>query len=222
MKNYLILIVFFITSCSSKNTSKNNEQLIKQDTLMINNVAYYLDSISEKEFKAISKPKDIENGDENFDDANISRDSLKLKFHLRNGADSILVSEDPDLPYFVAYTYLESCDYIDYWLVEVYYDEGGEYLLINKENGNKMYIWGPPVYSPDKRFFMCYSCDLWAGFRYNGLQLFEIQNKKVRLLWSKEIEYWAPTEIRWQNERTICIQKINKNNETSYNSMLIK
>ena len=233
MKLNIFLILVFVMACNPKKNGNSNISKINQDTLLINNIVYSLDSIGEKDFNTIAtgNSKDTFSENEIIDDTNnVSRDSLILTFHLKNGADSILVNDTTEnYSKYVSYYYLESSKYIDYWLVRVQFYEGGGYLLINKEKGNKIFIWSKPVFSPDKKHFVCYSCDLEAGYISNGFQLFEVKNKEVLLLWSKEINEWGPSEIRWKNDSTIYIKKLkmdfndSKNpNQISYKSMKIK
>jgi hypothetical protein len=229
---YLFLISVFFMSCTSNKSTNSNLQQNNQDTLVINNKAYFLDSISEKEYNTVllkmSEDKSVEN--EIIEDTNnVSRDKLKLTFHLKNESDSILVNDTTqDFSDFVNYCYLESNKDIDYWLVKVQLYEGGGYLLINKENGNKIWIWSKPVFSPDKKHFVSYSCDLEAGYLSNGIQLFEVKNREVFLLWEKEIDEWGPSELKWKNDSTIYIEKLkldfndSKNpDKISYKSMKI-
>jgi uncharacterized protein YcfL len=53
MKLHIILIALFFIACSSKKEVSINKHL-NSDTLMINNVVYYLDSISEEEYKTVN------------------------------------------------------------------------------------------------------------------------------------------------------------------------
>jgi hypothetical protein len=230
MKLYLFFIPSLLLGCTPKKNVVNNEHF-NGDTLILNKVIYYLDSIGEVEYKSTHKQK-FNGGDKEIidDTANVKRDTLKLKFHLSNGVDSVLVNDTTEgWSNYIAYSYIESCKNIDYWLLGITYYEGSQYLLLDRENGEKLWIWGMPIYSPNMKYFVCNSCDLEAGYDANGFQLFEVKNNKAIHRWSKSIDDWGPSEIRWKNDSTIYIEQLrmdysdSKNSEKySYKTMIIK
>lgn len=225
MRKYIFFILIIFIGCTSKKTSDNEN--INKDTLIINNTVFLLDSANIEEFKSLHNQNvDYYNTEKIDDTINVSRDSSKLTFHLRNGADSILVNDTTeDWGNFVNYNYIKSYKNIDYWLIEAIFYEGRLYLLLDKENGNKIWIWGAPIFSPNNKYFITNSCDLQAAYDPNGFQLFEIKNNKVIKSWEKEINDWGPDEIKWKDERTILIKKLkyDTNNKElySYKSMKI-
>ena len=229
MKLFLLLIpVLVFISCNS-NKKVDNKENIKGDTLIIAKVVFNLDSISEKEFKTADKQGYKESATEVIEDTvNVRRDSLKLIFHLGNGADSVLINDTTEgWSNYIDYSYIESCKNIDYWLLGIGYYEGSQYLIVDRENGNNIWIWGMPVYSQDNKHFVTYSCDLEAGYDSNGFQLFEIKNNKAIHKWSKIVNDWGPTEIRWKNDSTIYIEQMridfeNNAQNYSYKSMIIQ
>jgi hypothetical protein len=228
MKLHLLSITAIMIACSSNKSSIDNEQKINSDTIVINNKVFNLDSISEMDYKHENKPKILEQRTEFIDDTtNVSRDSLRLTFHLKNGSDSILTNDTSDNgDKHIRFTYLESCPNIDYWLIKITYYEGGEYMLLDKENGNKMYLWSKPIFSPDKKHFITNSCDLEAGYDANGFQLFEVKNKNIKECWSKAITDWGPSEIFWKNDSTLFIEQTrfghDYSNKISNKEMIIK
>jgi hypothetical protein len=215
MRTYLVLILAVFFGCTSnKNSGKkeqtsSSEQQVKRDTLVINSKVYYLDSIPEATFESLKKDIEKKHVTESIDDTvNVIRDSLRLIFHLRNGVDSVLVNDTTESwSNYVDYGYMKACPEIDYWLVDITLYEGSMYLLLDRENGEKIWIWGRPVLSPNNKYFVCYSFDLEAGYDSNGFQLFEVINNKAILRFSKEIADWGPTEIRWKNDTIICIEQ---------------
>jgi hypothetical protein len=230
MKLFLFFVPALLWGCTSKITDSNNEHL-SGDTLMINKMTYFLDSIGKVEFKSAYEQKyNVDNKEIIDDTTNVKRDTLKLIFHLRNGVDSVLVNDTTEgWSNYIDYSYIESCKNIDYWLLGITYYEGSQYLLLDREKGEKIWIWGIPIYSPNNKYFVCNSCDLEAGYDSNGFQLFEIKNKKAKLRWSKILSDWGPTEIRWKNDSTLYIKQLrmdykdSKNPEKySYKSMIIK
>ncbi|MBV5347828.1 hypothetical protein JZU46_06405, partial [bacterium] len=91
--------------------------------------------------------------------------------------------------------------------------------------GEFTYIISEPLYSPNRKYFICYSCCLETGFCDTGIQLFEIKNKTVKELWYKELSEWGPSKIIWKNDSTIYMEQFrileNGNSLSSYKSMKI-
>jgi hypothetical protein len=229
MRTFTFLIpVLILVSCNSYN-KPGNKEVGGRDTLMSGNTIYYLDSISEREFKTVNetnyKADDIEVID---DTTHVKRDSSKIIFHLSNGVDSVLVNDTTDdWSKYIDYTYIESCKNMEYWLIGVTYYEGSEFLLVDRDDGNKVWIWGRPVFSPDNKYFVTYSYDLEAGYDPNGFQLYEIKDKKAILKWAKILEDWGPSDIRWKNDSTVYIEQWKFADESdslnyTYKSMVIK
>jgi hypothetical protein len=229
MKTFFLFIPILVLMGCTSNKKIDTKEIINGDTLTIAKVVFNLDSISEREFKNADRQKFKETDSEEIEDTtNVKRDSLKLTFHLRNGADSVLINDTTeDWSGYIYYSYIESCNNIDYWLLGIDYYEGSQFLLLDREKGDKIWIWGKPVFSPDNKHFITYSCDLEAGYDPNGLELFEIDNKKAIHKWSKLIGDWGPSEIRWKNDSIIYIEQMRIDYEKdaplySYKSMVIK
>jgi hypothetical protein len=217
--------------CTAKKNADNNVFTQGRDTVLINNKVFYLDSIPKSLFKTAEKTKFIEGENEIIDDtSNVSRDSLLLTFHLKNGSDLVLKNDtSQDYSNYIAYNYLSSLATIDYWLLRISYYEGRAYMLVDKENGKKIDIWGEPVFSPSNKYFICYSFDMEAAYDPNGMQLFEIRGRKVNEKWSYLISDWGPSEIRWKNDTIIYLEQAIMDYENSpdgyietYKSMIIQ
>ena len=126
MKPILLLIPILVLICCNSSKKLENKEIENGDTIIIAKVVFSLDSISEKEFKSANKQRNKEVDGELIDDtANVKRDSLKLIFHLRNGADSVLVNDTTEgWSNYIDYSFIESCKNIDYWLLGIGYYEG--------------------------------------------------------------------------------------------------
>ena len=83
-----------------------------------------------------------------------------------------------------------------------YYEADG-FELLNPENGDTLYTWTAPIVSPDKKYFLCPSMDIEAGFNPNGFQLFEINNKDIRLVGAPELTEYGIDEVRWVDNNTL-------------------
>ena len=240
IKNLLIITVFcsMLVSCSNDENKlppqkKDTPAATLLDTLIINNVVNKLDSISETEFNSAPVPVTFEETDNEWidDSAHVQRlDSLTLRFHLGNGGDSLFVSDSAAIDdTYKSFRYMGSYANIPYWLVGVSYWEGGGIFLLNKNDGHKIYVFGPPMFSPDKKYFISYSLDMYAGYINNGIELYEFKEGKVLEKWSKLVNDWGPDDVRWKNDSVIYIKQFrigegtNGNQEYyTYRSMKIR
>jgi hypothetical protein len=216
----LITLVLIVWSCSINNKSS---QVVKSDTLMINNSVYQLYSIGFDEFQAVETEKFNENESEIINDSSVHRlDKLNLRFKLKNGQEITLKSDTTDSNY-VTYRFVESLKNIDYWFIRVTYYEGGGFLLIDKQNGEKVEIYGKPYFSKNNNWFVTYSFDIEASYDSNGFQLFQIENGKVKLKWTKDINDWGPSIVKWLNDSSVLIEqsRINSNTNESESRMLL-
>jgi hypothetical protein len=210
MKQILLIAAILATAigCTSKPT-KAAAPTVKRDSLLIDNKTYYLDSIGEFDFGDVLDFTVDYPDDETIDDTtNVTRDSINLVFKLRNGEQLVLANDTAEnSDGFVVYNYLESYNQIDYWLIRTYYYEGGSYLLLNKNNGEKTWVWGPPIVSPDKKRAICCSIDLEAQFEPNGFQLLTIDNRKVTQTINVDLTHWGPSDVRWKDRNTIYFEQ---------------
>lgn len=219
IKNLLVISTFcvLLISCgNNENKSpepKDNDTtaVTQLDTLIINGLVYKLDSISEAEFNSAPVPLTFEETDNEWidDSAHVQRlDSLTLQFHLGNGGDSLFVSDSAAVDdTYKSFRYMGSYANIPYWLVGVSYWEGGGIFLLNKNDGHKIHVFGPPMFSPDKKYFISYSLDMYAGYINNGIELYEIKGGKVLEKWSKLVNDWGPDDVRWKNDSLIYIKQ---------------
>jgi hypothetical protein len=211
-----ITLVLIVLSCSNKNKSS---QVVKPDTLMINNSVYVLDSIGFDEFEAVKTERFNENDSETINDSSVTRqDKLNLNFKLRNGQEITLKNDTSDSNY-ETYRFIESLKNIDYWLIGVTYYEGRGYLLIDKQNGDETEIYGNPYFSKNKDWFITYSFDIEAAFDPNGFQLFQVENGKAKLKWTKDINDWGPSIIKWLNDSSVVIEQSRISNDPNESGM---
>ncbi len=175
------------------------------------------------EFMIFEYPEDevIDNSE------NVSHEDSLLTFSLTNGEKVEL--KDVYQPFqanVLIFHYLKSYNVISYWLYEVFYYEGAGMFLLNKDNGEKINVWGVPTFSPDKSHFVTNSIDVVAGYQPNGIQLFEVNAGKATLVWKFEVsEEWGPENVRWIDNETIAIQKSSVDYESedmSYTSEYVK
>ena len=95
---------------------------------------------------------------------------------------------------------------IDYYLIRVQYDEGNTYLLVNRKNGYKKYVFGQIRVSPSQTQIASVNSDFEAGYSENGIQLFAIQGDTLACKFQATIDAnWGPANIKWINENQLHI-----------------
>jgi len=95
-----------------------------------------------------------------------------------------------------------------FYVVLANYYETGEYLLIDKKNGNCIALWGEPYVSPDGSHIVSFSGSLDYDMEPNGIQLYDIEADKIKLNWEFKITDWQPEAIAWKGNRTIMVLKV--------------
>ena len=116
--------------------------------------------------------------------------------------ETLTAGEDSD---FVEYAYRYYIPKMGYFVVEVFYHEGGEYLLVNDKSGKKIKIWGYPKPAPDFKHMVVTSADLEAGFLSNGIQILGFTQNGLEIVFEQEISDYKPILPKWLDEKTIEI-----------------
>jgi hypothetical protein len=215
---YFVLLALLF-ACSSNRSPKSSG--IQGDTLVINNQVYYLDSISYNEFDTIPAMSFNENEDEIINDPSVTRTSkLVLNFKLKNSQQIVLQSDTTESENFVVYRYLETLPDLNYWLLRIDYYEGGEYALIDQENGEQISILGKPSLNKTRQYAIASSFSPEGAYDANGIQLFKVENGKLKLLWTKNLTDWSPSIVKWADENTIVMEKSQNSPESNADLLL--
>jgi len=210
-----MLAITLLPSCGPKPTSKpGNEDT--DTTTTIAQQAQFLDldieqyqvyvegdtTITLPESDFVGVPKDREGA--NLAKANgVIRTGDQLTFTLKNGQEKILKANLQDDANSVDYIFNRSLDAIGHWEVLAFYYESFDYLLINQLDGTETHLWNKAVLSPDNKYLLCGSVDLEAAFVPNGFQLWSVENNRLLLRWSKEIENWGAERLIWTKDNYV-------------------
>jgi hypothetical protein len=89
---------------------------------------------------------------------------------------------------------------------KVQWHEGNGYAIFNRKSGKKYHTWGPPVFSPTGKFFVCYNEDTLANFSSNGIQLYEMVNGEPVLRLQYDPKRVGPTRIKWIDDSTLNVE----------------
>jgi hypothetical protein len=224
----IILLMFIVSSCSDvkRDAEKNEENKITEvtvdksvpdtesiesaeknfDTLIIKKKVYYLNKITKKDFAKIPTSMVIKTSTALKNVA--FQDSTSISFSFANGSDTVFThSYDEGWGNYAVYEVKKDYTEINYWLVYVGLYEGDAMFLLNKQSGKVTWIYSEPILSPNKKYFITHSADLEAGYNSNGIQLFKIAGVDIVELWTKDIDAWEPSEIKWENDSIIAIKQ---------------
>jgi len=234
MRNYIIILLA-ATLCFSCNQSRIAEKTTDTTSLSIDSTtsipadtvwtysdtsAAYLDvtnfKILERDdtlvnFPAVTEISDIVDHQKELlshDTRVIRKDSI-LEFTLENRQTiSLIDNTNTEGDDYVHYYYVRSLDNIHQWEILVTYYEGLNYLLIDQRDGEKNFMCSPPLQSPDKMLLLCGSEDIFAGYDFNGFQLWRLVNNKPKLIWQKELEQWGPEEFTWASDSVVVARQV--------------
>lgn len=213
-KNCIIALLALFASCASNQQTErqfaDSTSVATADTMMIGSTVYTFNAISQDEFEAVYKKNGCPQvfSGKNDDTAHVLIDSMQTLLHLQSGVDSVLRNNyEDESDNYIQYSYIRSFNEINYWSFHASMFEGGSFLIVSKKDGSKIWTWGEPLFSPNKRFFICNSFDLEAGFIANGFQLFTVVNGVPVWQWEKQFGEWGPSRICWKNNDELYIER---------------
>jgi len=134
----------------------------------------------------------------------VYKDSLGLHLLLNNGKWKTLIA-NPEIEEF-DHTLEYIFNQIPYYSVRVQWDEGNGYKLVNQNTGKVYILFGRPYLSPNKKYIATVSSDINAGFSFNGIQLFKINEDNLELIASYEPKKWGPVSLKWKNDEEIILK----------------
>lgn len=140
---------------------------------------------------------------------NVIKDDDKIIIKLSNNKsivlkDSLADGDDVDQ---VSYKYEGKIDGANYHVIQVTYYETGEYLLINADTGEKATIWSLPKLSPDGKRVLAFNSSLDYDIMPNGIQVLDISEGNIELVWELKPDTWAPQEVDWGKDNVLYIKQ---------------
>lgn len=227
MKNisYYLLIAWLLNSCSgvqNENDLTHPPDAIDSirivDTIRFKNGIVNIEIITGEEFEKqpskgsnpskLEEEKSLLSKDASF----ISLKGSDYIINLKNDSSIQLIesSSEEDI---VSYTYIGKLHGTELLVFFCSYFEFYDYLIVNRENGQQVHIWGSPVLSPEKKHLLASNYDLAAAFTPNGIQLYSVNNEGLTLKFQKEFTTWGPDSPKWIDDNTIyLIQKSSDEN----------
>ncbi len=143
-----------------------------------------------------------------------SKNEKGITIFLNSGKSILLKNKipknDEDPQEFIQFNNCKYYKDLDSVLIEYSVHEGGGNELYNLKNGKFIQIWGPPIFSKNKKYFACFSADIEVEFYPNGIQIYQLNLSPI-----KEFEYefessdmnknFQPTDLEWISEDSIKV-----------------
>jgi hypothetical protein len=223
MKKYLFILLV-LTSCVNKkpvpqqaviSTPAKSTEQAPMDTITLGSKTFLVYSMDESPFESepavesdSAEVKLLNNNDGN---GHVKRKGNDLIITADNGKTVVLTDkadDEKDGDSYSEYTYTGYLsDIKEYGIFATYY-ESMDFLLVNQVSSETIHTWGPPIISPDKKYFICSSYDLEAGFIENGLQLYSYLDGKITPVGEISLEKWGPGQIKWLDNKTLAAEYI--------------
>lgn len=134
------------------------------------------------------------------------RHENQLNLYLKGNTVSFVDNLTDDDTTSVSYSYLGFEHKINGHILHVQYYEGDAYLLVNQHSGRRTFISGYPLLSPDGKHFLSLSEDMFAGYKPNNIELWQVQSDKYQRL-AVYAPDWGPHSGIWKNNRQAQIEK---------------
>lgn len=176
-------------------------------TIAVNTNTAKIDTITLNEYKkgvSLSKKSSLIKRNKNVIEED---DKVIIKLSNNNSIvfkDSLADGDDVDQ---VSYKYVGKLDGANYHVVQVTYYETGEYVLINADTGEKKTIWSLPKLSPDNKRILAFNSSLDYDVMPNGIQVFDVSEGSIELVWELKPDTWAPQEVDWGKDNVLFIKQ---------------
>lgn len=138
----------------------------------------------------------------------VKRDGATLYFKLKSGSYSALADKEECSSWdtCAAYQFLDYFKDVGFYLVDVGYYEGGEYLMISDKSGERYLVHDKPEISSDRRRFVTVSAS--ESYDINGVFIWRFEGEKIISELSYEPKEYALYEfVKWDDNSIIFLSK---------------
>jgi len=218
MKTIIILLgLALFISCNDQKVEVTTS--LHADSLLIGDDLYYLDSISESDFKRIRTNNQANKVDTSL--INVYKDSILIRTISKN---VVYKNDSTDGESMVSYEFKSIIPELGYVHIKGLHWEWTTDWFINIKSGAETYFWDNPVLSPNKQNVITFSCDLEASFMPNGIQLYKINADTITQVFEKEIDNWGPEEVKWESDTSLVIKRLrlDKDMQPKYDYLRLK
>lgn len=103
------------------------------------------------------------------------------------------------------YRFLGAVPQSEYWLVDVGYYEGNDYLLVHQRTGQHLIVDDYPSLSPSGRRVVSAANAYQDIYQSDGLVFWQFGTARPQLVWRRNAP-WVPQGLRWADEHTLLIK----------------
>ena len=114
--------------------------------------------------------------------------------------------EDPDTC--ASFKFLDYFEDVGFFLVQGYYWETGQHIMISENDERKYYVHELPMFSPDRRRLVTIPADSDTGMGMNGIFIWRVEGNEIIPEYSYEpMEYAQYRFVRWKDNKFIELKK---------------
>jgi len=140
----------------------------------------------------------------------VTREGKILRLHTDGGivtfADRIH-DEEGYAKYFLVDRLRPAHDY--FYLIRAFKYEGSSYVLVNKNTGQTINLYGIPIFSPDGKRFVDLSLDLDAGYHPNLIGIYQLEDNKYTIEWKHIYQGMkGPADPVWLSNSAIVLFEV--------------
>jgi hypothetical protein len=106
----------------------------------------------------------------------------------------------------IAYSYLGFDRKLNSHLLHVQYLEGDAYMVIHRHSGQRAFLSGFPLASPDGKHFLSLFEDMFEGVNPNNVEVWEVSSGEFHRVAYFVID-WGPHDGRWPSARRALVEK---------------
>jgi hypothetical protein len=212
-----ITLLNVLISCHSEKTPEDKKDIVlndilaaEADTFSIGNQLFLMEKITKEDFDKIPEPSITDTSESNLirnSQGVVSRKDSSLILIIGNKTLAFKDNTGAETEEYCKFTYAGFWPDINQHIIYGIYIESFNYLLIDAETADTNFSCSLPIMSPDKNFFICGNVDLIARFVMNGFDLYNVKDKKIRLVGRREQEEWGPEKIKWADNKTLFVER---------------
>lgn len=182
-------------------SAAESKQVISHNTASDEDMTIHLSDNPDNENASVERTVKRRFGDK-FDR---SGKTLKLKFN--NGKSLELVDDSSHTENRVLYHCIDYYPDEGLFLIHAALYEGTDCFFVSEKTGKTIALGGMPAFSPDRSRVAASNVDIIAGFDFNGIKIFRIENDELHHELDLEPGEWGPQNLRWISETEIAFEK---------------
>ncbi|WP_036302666.1 hypothetical protein [Methylotenera sp. L2L1] len=161
---------------------------------------------AEKNLKMFSCARGIEQKELSARSKVVSRSGYTLLIRLEKKVVSLVDYPTESGDSAIWYSYLGYSRKLNSHIIHVQYYEGDSYMVIHHHSGQQVFPSGFPLASPDGKHFLSISNDMFAGYRPNNVEIWQVGLSDFHRIANYEPE-WGPHDGGWESANHALVKK---------------